>query len=241
MTILVIGGSGHVGSLVLPGLAQRHDVRVLDPRPPAGPHDHVPGTADDPAALDRALKGVDAVVHAALAPAHEDGPAAAARSFEVNVTSVHLTLQAAHRAGVRHAVLFSSLSVFRDLADRPLDETVPPDATDLYGLTKRLAEQVCRAATEEWDMTATVLRLAWPTTDEAWPDWSLPGVAQSARRTADGTMIPALAATDLTRAVLAALDHRHGYEVFHITGDDSGRHWNQTKARDLLGWRPVRQ
>lgn len=152
MRVLVIGGSGYVAGLMTPALAERHEVRVLDPRPPEGPCEHVPGTADDPAALARAMDGVDVVVHAAIAPVGDDGFAYAARAFDVNVSSVHLALLAAHQAGVRHVVFLSSLSVYRDFVDRPLDESVPADATDLYGLTKRLAEQVCEAATREWDL-----------------------------------------------------------------------------------------
>ena len=241
MRILVIGGSGYVAGLVIPALAARHEVRVLDPRPPLGEVDHVVGRATDPLALQRAMHGVDAVLHAALAPVGEDALAYAARAFDVNVASVHLALQAAHQVGVRHAVHLSSLSVYQDLTARRLDETVPADATDLYGLTKRLAEQVCEAAAIQWGMSVTALRLAWPTTDEAWPAWALPGAAPRVMRQPDGRPIPALAAGDLSRAVLAALDHRCGYDLFHIAGDDSGHSWNLAKARDILGWRPLQR
>ncbi|MCC9306186.1 NAD(P)-dependent oxidoreductase [Kitasatospora sp. RB6PN24] len=243
MRVLVIGGSGYVAGLVRPVLAAQHDVRVLDPRPSAGDHDrdHVLGTATDPVALARAMRGVDAVVHAALGAVDEDGFARAAQAFEVNVTSVHLTLLAAHQAGVRHVVHLSSLSVYQDCAERRLDESVPPDATDLYGLTKRLAEQVCEAAVAQWGMSVTVLRLAWPTTDEAWPAWALPGAEPVLNRAADGTLLPALAAGDLSRAVLAALEHREGFAVFHVTGDGSGRRWNPAKAGNGLGWRALRR
>ncbi|MEV4436258.1 NAD(P)-dependent oxidoreductase [Streptomyces sp. NPDC049585] len=240
MRILVIGGSGYVASLVMPALAARHEVRVLDPPPPDEDLDHVAGTSTDPSALHRAMRGIDAVLHAALAPVGEDAFAYATRTFDVNVTSVHLTLQAAHQAGIRHAVHLSSLSVYQDFTNRQLDESVAADATDLYGLTKRLAEQVCQAAAARWDMSVTVLRLAWPTTDEAWPAWALPGAAPVVKRAVDGQPIPAVSASDLSRAVLAALDHRCGYDVFHVAGDDSGRCWNLAKANVHLGWRPLR-
>ncbi|MDH6108109.1 nucleoside-diphosphate-sugar epimerase [Kitasatospora sp. MAP12-15] len=216
---------------------------MLDPRPPIGDHDHdhVVGTANDPVMLAQAMQGVDVVVHAAMAGVGEGGFTDAARAFDVNVSSVHLTLLAAHQAGVRHAVHISSLSVYQELTDRRLDESVPADATDLYGLTKRLAEQVCAAAVTQWGMSVTVLRLAWPTTEEAWPAWALPGGEPVVNRSADGTLIAATAAGDLSRALLAALEYRQGFEVFHITGDDSGLHWNPAKARDRLQWWPLRR
>ncbi|MEU8763924.1 NAD(P)-dependent oxidoreductase [Streptomyces sp. NPDC048659] len=241
MRVLVIGGSGYVAGLILPALTARHEVVVLDPRPGAGgAHTHVVGSATDPAALTAAMDGVDIVLHTALGNPTGGQLADAASAFDINVTSVHLALAAARQAGVPHVVHLSSLSVFSDLASRALDETVPPDATDLYGLTKRLAEQVCHAAVAQWDMSVTVLRLAWPTTDEAWPAWALPGHPPKTH-TLDGTPVHALAATDLARAVLAALEHRAGFDVFHITGTDQSGLWNQSKARDLLHWEPHRR
>lgn len=247
MRILIVGGSGYVGSLMLPGLAARHEVRVLDPAaPPDCPEGvvHLPGSALDFAALATALDGVDAVIHAAMGRRsdvnwpHPD----LARSFEVNVASVYATLEAAREAGVRRAVLTGSMSVFADapvpLTERPLTEAVEPDAADVYGVSKRLAEQVARIAADTHGLTVTVLRLAWPTPDAAWPLWALPVVSDPIQITrADGTPYPALAASDLVSAVDAALSRSGGYEVFHILGeDDSGRCLSTAKAREQLGW-----
>jgi nucleoside-diphosphate-sugar epimerase len=241
MRLLVVGGSGYVGGLVVPLLSQRHAIRVLDRRsPPGGPDnaEYRNGSATDYADLRRAIEGMDALVHCAMGSHAQDTPGGAADSFDVNVKSVHLALLAAHDAGVGHAVYVSSMSVYRDLTARRLDESVPPDATDLYGLTKRLGEQVCQAASEEWGLSVNVLRLAWPTPDEVWPAWG--GDEPPGRwYAADGTLIEATAATDLAAALLAALDHRDGYQVFTISGDRSARLWSTAKARDVLGWAPT--
>jgi nucleoside-diphosphate-sugar epimerase len=132
-------------------------------------------------------------------------------------------------------VYISTLSVFRDPTARMLDEAVPPDALDPYGLTKRLGEEVCRAASADWGLPVTVLRLAWPTPDDAWPAWARhdTGTRISAP---DGTPIDATAASDVASAVCAALERPNGYQVFTIAGDD--RLWSTDKARRLLGWRP---
>lgn len=243
MRILLIGGSGYVGTLMLPGLAAQHEVRVLDLVPPHGDYDHVIGSATDSAVLAAALDGMDAVVHAAMghrSPDHWPHPDNAS-AFEVNVASVHATLEAAHAAGVPRAVLIGSLSVFDEewLVERAVDETTEPDATDVYGVTKRLAEQIGRIAAGAHGMTVTVLRLAWPTPDEVWPRWALPVVEEPIEfRRKDGSLAPALAASDLAAAVSAALRREGpGYDVFHIVGaDDSGRGWSTAKARDVLGW-----
>jgi len=233
----VVGGAGYVADLFVPLLAERHDVRILDPRPRRDGRDQVVGDATDPQALARALPGVDAVVHCAMGA---DNPtlAAAAQAFDVNVTSVHLTLATAHRFGVRHAVHISSLSVFDDVTGRRVREDDEPDAVDPYGLTKRLGEQVCQAAVRRFGLSVTVLRLAWPTPDDVWPAW---GRSDPPRLwyTPDGTPIQGTAGSDVARAVLAALEHRNGFDVFHICGDRSAGLWSTAKARAVLGWAPT--
>jgi len=234
MRVLVVGGSGYVAGLVLPALARRHAVRVLDRRPPPDGLEYVAGDATDYAVVRRATEGMDAVVHCAMGAGTRNAPDA----FDVNVKSVYLTLLAAHDAGVPHAVYISSLSVYRDLTARRLDETVPPDATDLYGLTKRLGEEVCRSAVAQWGLSVNILRLTWPTPDDVWPAWGRPKRPRRLRA-ADGSPIEATAATDLAAALLAALEHRDGCQLFTISGDRSAGLWSTARARDVLGWAPT--
>ena len=115
---------------------------------------------------------------------------------------------------------------------------MPADATDLYGLTKRLGEEVCLAAAAEWGLSVNVLRLVWPTPDEIWPAWG-PWQAPELLYADDGTLIQPTRASDLGRALLAALDHRDGCQVFTISGDESARLWSTAKAREVLGWAPT--
>jgi nucleoside-diphosphate-sugar epimerase len=235
MRVLVIGGSGYVASLILPLLAEQHRIRVLDRRPPRGGVEYVVGSATDYADVRLAVDGMDVVMHCAMGSTAWDTAEGAADAFDVNVKSVYLTLLAARDARVPHAVHISSLSVYRDLTARRLDESVPADATDLYGLTKRLGEQVCAAAVAEWGLSVNVLRLAWPTPDEVWPAWGAPPSPQL-RRAADGSLIEATAATDLAAAILAALEYRDRLQLFTISGDGSARLWSTAKAQRMLGW-----
>jgi len=238
MRVLMVGGSGYVAGLALPILSQRHAVRVLDLRPPPADIEYVAGSATDHGALRRAAEGMDAVVHFAMGSEEWSTPEGAVDAFDVNVKSVHLTLLAARDAGVPHAVYISSMSVYRDLRQRRLDETVPGDATDLYGLTKRLGEEVCRAAVVEWGLSVNVLRLTWPTPDEIWPAWG-PRSTPELLYAGDGTLIEPTRGSDVGRAVLAALDHRDGYQFFTISGDRSARLWSTAKAHRVLGWAPT--
>jgi len=238
MRVLLVGGSGYVGSLIAPVLGEEHTLRVADLRAPSTGGDYVRVDATDHAAMAAAMVGMDAVVHCAMGTEVGSDAEVADAAYDVNVKSVHLTLLAAAGAGVPHAVHISSLSVFDGLTGRRLDETTPPDATDAYGLTKRLGEEVCRAAVTAYGMSVNVLRFAWPTPDVDWPAWGRdrPPVRWYAD---NGTPIHGTAATDAGRAVSAALRFRDGFQIFTITGDESARLWSTAKARRLLGWAPT--
>jgi hypothetical protein len=103
----------------------------------------------------------------------------------------------------------------------------------VYGLTKRLAEEVCRAAVAEFGLSVNILRLAWPTPDHLWPAWGQ--VTLPARSTGPGgAPACATAATD----VAAALSYRDGLQAFIISADELAGRWSTAKARDLLAWHP---
>ncbi|MFE3020422.1 SDR family oxidoreductase [Streptomyces sp. NPDC059256] len=96
-TILVTGGTGTLGKEVCERLrSSGQDVRVLSRRSPEHPVDLREGTG-----LDRAVDGVDAIVHCASTPRGGDDRAAA-----------HL-LRAAGEAGVPHLVYISIVGVDR--------------------------------------------------------------------------------------------------------------------------------
>jgi nucleoside-diphosphate-sugar epimerase len=236
MRLLVIGGCGLVGSMVVPVLARTHEVRVLDLKEP---RDAVPGveyhtgSLHDVDLVASLASEVDSLVFMAMGPLSGWGePENARQHFDVAVGGLYLALTGAARAGVRHAVYTSSMSVypFEELTGMITypDESVPPSATDFYGLAKRLGEEVCRTATERWDMDAVCLRLCFPAEDDEWPRGDTPmkrAISTSAR--------------DVAAAIEAALRRRgHGFDVYAISGDASGRTMSIEKARRELGWTP---
>lgn len=232
MDVLVIGGAGYVGGLVLPLVAAQHRVRVFDMRPPAGgAWEYVAGAVGDLPALTRAAEGMDALLYMAMGEKVFDSDAGITSNLEVNVKGVYLALEAAQRAGIRQAVYTSSMSVYGgDLLQRYFpDEGLTPDAADLYGFTKRLGEEVCQNAARAWGMSVNALRLCYPTADAEWR-------AQTRR----GTPTIATAASDVARALLAALAYSGGgFQAFMISGDYEQRLMNMGKARRLLGWEPL--
>ncbi len=237
MRVLVVGGSGYLGTLVLPFLAPHHHLRVFDLRPPADPAwEYVQGSVSDPAALAEAVCGMDAVLYMAMgshvrlngddwgrAESHAD-------AFDVSVKGVYLALHAAHQAGISHAVYTSSLSVYhQNGAGRYLsDEDLPPDSRHIYGFTKRLGEEVCRNACRSWNMSVNALRLYLPVPEDKWQ-------AEAAL----GKPFPWTTAEDTARALMAALEYRAGFQAFSISGDYQQTQMSLAKARHLLGWQPL--
>ncbi|MGO1199507.1 MAG: NAD-dependent epimerase/dehydratase family protein [Dermabacteraceae bacterium] len=253
MRIALIGGKGGVGSSLVEAWRAEHELTALDrsEAPQPGVRDVV-GEADDPESLTAALEGAEAVVHLAAHLPHgseaEQLPGTAA-AIGVNVGSVLLVMRLARRLGVRSFVHISSLDVFAAYGTAPIPAGAEPDATALYGLTKLLAEQALRRAVEgpaptaeEGPLTVTSLRLAFPTTAEAWPRWITPLREEQAEPVLhtleDGTPISSLHPEDLATAVMGALRRERGgpYEAIAVTAaahsiaDDS--------AARLLGWRP---
>jgi nucleoside-diphosphate-sugar epimerase len=235
MRLLVVGGCGHVGSFVVPVLARTHDVRVLDLKPPENPAstvDYHTGDLHDVDLVASLASDVDSLVFMAMGPMAEWGsPDNARQHFDVAVSGLFLTLSGAAKAGVRHAVYTSSMSVFR-YPDAELfmfpDESVPPDAADFYGLAKRLGEEVCRTATVEHGMDVVCLRLCFPMPDDEWPKNDRP------RNRAIST-----SGRDTSSAIEAALNRRgQGFDVYTISGDATGKMMSLDKARRELGWAP---
>lgn len=235
MRLLVVGGCGHVGSLVVPVLARTHEIRVLDMKAPATP---VPGveyhTGDvhDEDLVASLASTVDSMVFMAMGPIGDWGGAATVRRhFDVATSGLYLALRGAVRAGVRHAVYTSSMSVFRypkaELFTFP-DESHPADALDFYGLAKRLGEEVGRAASIEHGIDVLCLRLCFPMADDEWPKNEKPlqrAISTSGR--------------DVAAAIEAALHRRgHGFDLYAISGDGTGRTMSLDKARRELGWSP---
>jgi len=236
MKVLVIGGAGIVGSLICPVMAAEHSLRVFDLKAPADDGvEFVQGDVNDPDALVAAAEGVDALVYMAMGDPNlwrgqKISGLARGSHFDVNVKGLYYALMAAHGAGVKQAVYTSSMSVYaRNAAGRYMsDEDLTPDATHVYGFTKRLGEEVCRNAVREWGMDVNALRLFLPVADEKW-------IAE----VPEGNPKIWTTASDTARAILAALRYSAGFQAFTISGDYEQKYMSLAKAKRCLGWEPL--
>ncbi|MFP3466467.1 NAD-dependent epimerase/dehydratase family protein [Leifsonia sp. SIMBA_070] len=124
----------------------------------------IEGDARDEGVVARALDGADAVVHLAAIPHPSLGTPATV--FATNVVATFTVLAQAGQAGVRRAVIASSVNAFgvpmnsHDVqpAYYPLDEETPADIDDAYSLSKQTDEASARMAWRRWGIDVVALR-----------------------------------------------------------------------------------
>ncbi len=142
--ILVTGAGGPVGRhLVADLLARGHAVtglhhRAPPPRPAGDRHRCLQADLRRP--LDPAVEA-DWVVHAA-AVTHLDPSLTASDYARTNVDGALHLARHVERGGIRGVIFLSTLSVYGSIAAACLREDEEPRSPNLYGRTKRLAEEI---------------------------------------------------------------------------------------------------
>jgi nucleoside-diphosphate-sugar epimerase len=168
MKILLTGAASPLGRALTEELrAARHPLVLLDSEPvalPEGARDVALGLdLTDADAVSQAVRGVDAVVHTAEAPADAPTDGVARDEFLLDYRSrgTHVLFKAAVEAGVRRFVYGSSLDLFRAYPDNVyISEMWRPKPTpDMEPLSRWLGELVCREFSRDFLVTVTALRL----------------------------------------------------------------------------------
>ena len=150
--VLVTGAGGLLGSAIVAELQGRTGLAGLDILPDPEGVAHVQGSVEDPAAVARAMKGCDAVLHIAARPNIWSGNGR--EIMTTNVVGTWNVLEAAEAAGVRRVVVTSSDSVVGYTVREgrmvppdylPVDIAHPLRPTDPYALSKQMCEAAARA------------------------------------------------------------------------------------------------
>jgi UDP-glucose 4-epimerase len=264
MNILVTGGAGYIGSITcLQLIAAGLRPVILDNF--ANAKDAVPqriaqlsGTAPtvvrgdvrDRALLVRVLRDeqIDAVIHFAGLKAVGESVQQPLAYFDNNVHGTLVLLEAMRETGVRTLVFSSSATVYGDAQTMPLREDAPTSATNPYGRTKLMVEQILgdlAVSDPSWSLTA--LRYFNPVgahesglmgeDPQGVPNNLMPFIAQVAvgRRpalrifgtdypTPDGTGVrDYIHVVDLADGHLAALRYAHQRAGMHVFNLGTGR------------------
>jgi UDP-glucose 4-epimerase len=165
--VLVTGGAGFIGShLVERLLNENHAVRVLDnlstgkrANLPSHPGlEFIQGDIRDATAVERAVSGVQAIVHlAAVASvqASVDEPLATHGS---NFDGTLLLLEAARRFGARRFVYASSAAIYGDTECVPVPESATPNPLTPYAADKLAGEYYLRFYFSKFGLATTAFR-----------------------------------------------------------------------------------
>lgn len=223
--VLLTGSSGGVGRATRPALeAAGWTVQPFDLADG--------GDLRDPAAVLDATQGCEAVIHAG-ALAH-DTAGTPADIVATNLLGTWHVLVAAETCAVSRLVYFSSAQVFGFAegegtpAYLPVDDAHPLRAARPYGMSKRLAEEMCQAWTARTQIPTVVLRPVLILGDEGLRAWSADTAELGAYVHADDVAAAAV------RALAAGVTGHHRLTVCGPGPFDT------TLAQQTLGWKATR-
>ena len=164
---LVTGGAGFIGSHLSEELVRQGErVRVVDSFI-TGKRDnlkHIPGVEliegdlADLAVAQRAVAGVDYVLHQAAIPSVPRSVQDPITSNRANIDASLNVLVAARDAGVRRVVYAGSSSAYGDTPTLPKVETMGTAPLSPYALQKLVAEQYCQMFTRLYGLETVTIR-----------------------------------------------------------------------------------
>jgi NAD+ dependent glucose-6-phosphate dehydrogenase len=226
--LTITGGTGRIGTALLPLLRERYRIRQVDLREPqASPdegYEYLPLDMTDLAAAERAAAGANAILHLA------GNPSPAASWEEVSSANIEATrnvFEAARRHGVNKVIFASSNHAmgFYNLEQAwPIGTLSPVRPDSLYGVSKAFGEVLARYYADAFGMSMMCLRIGWFT----------PVVPDRA------SLNPLWISTrDLAQIVLCCLGTDRRFGIYNATSNNPHCHWDLQSARDELGYEPL--
>jgi nucleoside-diphosphate-sugar epimerase len=164
---LVTGGAGFIGSHLAEGLLRRGDrVRIVDSLITGKRKnldqligaDFLEGDLAEPGVAERAVAGVDFVLHQAAIPSVPRSVKDPLTSNRANITGSLNLLVAARDAGVKRLVYAGSSSAYGNTPTLPKHEDMPTRPLSPYALQKLVVEQYCRMFTELYGLETVTTR-----------------------------------------------------------------------------------
>jgi UDP-glucose 4-epimerase len=252
LKVLVTGGAGFIGSHVVDKLrAAGHEPRILD-LIPSPHHSHVEtvlGDLCEPAVVERALAGVDAVVHLAALADVDLVATDPTLTDRVNTRGTQVLLEGTRASGVARFVYASTIWVYGDAAGpEALDEDTPLGLPKhFYTATKIAGEMYTASYGELYDLEWTILRFGIPYGPRARPTAVVPAFTAKALAgspltiAGDGTQSRRFVyVEDLAEGVVASLVPAAANRVYNLVGRENTSVRAIARAvRDVVGDVPI--
>jgi UDP-glucose 4-epimerase len=250
--VLVTGGAGFIGSHVVDKLrAAGHEPRILDliPSPYHTDVETVLGDLGDPVVVQRALEGVDAVLHLAAVADVDLVAKNPTLTDQVNTRGTQVLLEGARNAGVKRFVYASTIWVYGDAAG---PEAVDEDTRlglpkHFYTATKIAGEMYTASYGELYGLEWTILRFGIPYGPRARPTAVVPSFTAKALAgqplmiAGDGTQSRRFVyVEDLAEGVVASLVPAAANRVYNLVGRENTSVRAIARAvRDVVGDVPI--
>jgi nucleoside-diphosphate-sugar epimerase len=242
MRVVVFGAEGWTGRAVLANLASQHQVRCAVYSPESWTEwqdvdgvwqgeDVEYGDIADFDVVHRATAGMDAIIHLAVhfsyrsdVPVEQD-----TKSFLINLKGLWNVLESARQRGIERVVHVGSCmtvhpqGVFFSADTRSVEGS-------LYGICKRLQEEMCRQFHDAFGMRTIVLR----------PDYivdSRAGIGRGREQLGGGYRNGWVCRHDLAEACRLAVESKTiDHDIFHIVGTPEARlSCNVERSETILG------
>src|SRR5215471_8044236 len=164
VVVLVIGGAGYIGSHTARALKRAgHEVVIFDNlstgyKSLAAGFELIQGDVLDGAALKQALRGVDALMHFAASAYVGESVVNPRKYFHNNVEGGLSLLNGALEAGVKKIIFSSTCAVYGEPAKVPIEENIPRQPVNPYGVSKLFFELALEAYDRAYDFRYASLR-----------------------------------------------------------------------------------
>jgi nucleoside-diphosphate-sugar epimerase len=239
MKIIVFGAAGWLGRALLANLAGRHEARAFDFDPQAWAAwqdvdgewegEKIYGDIADFTAVHNATDGMDAIAHLAVnfSRGVDD-----VKPWLINLKGLWNVLESARQRGIRRVVHVGSCATVHPKGVF-FTSDVRSQEGDVYGICKRLQEEMCRQFHDAFGLHVIVLR----------PDYivdSRLGIGRF-RETlgAEGTRMRNgwVCRHDLAEALRLALESATiDFDIFHVVGTpEADATCNVARSREVLG------
>ena len=162
--VLVIGGAGYIGSHTARALRRAgHDVIIFDNLSTgyellASGFELVRGDVLDAVELGRTLKRVDAIMHFAAHAYVGESVTNPRKYFRNNVEGGLSLLNTALESGVKKIIFSSTCAVYGEVVKVPIEENIPRQPVNPYGVSKLFFEQALEAYDRAYGFRYVALR-----------------------------------------------------------------------------------
>jgi uronate dehydrogenase len=227
-TILFTGARGRIGKYLLPALRERYrEVRTFDREDVPDDPLATTGELTDFEALQKAIEGVDILVHFA---AQSDEAPFIEKLVPGNVVGVYNAFEAALQSGTVKRIIFAS--TVQATGAYPHEHSIQitdlPRPNSLYGATKILGEAMGRWYFDHRKIEFVGIRIGW------YQEYDSPALTRNR-----GAHSIWLSPGDCASLVMRAIEKENvGYALVFGTSRTSRERLSLTSARELLDWEP---